>query len=156
MYDKLLVPLDGSKTAECVIPHVVKIAKDCSVKEIILLRVCTPVSILADYPSDMPDSWEEHVKDINYQASRQCSIYLDSVEEELKKTGLSNITVVGKLGDPVDEIIEFIEANDIGLVIMASHGRSGPGRWAYGSVAEKILRSVRTPVLVVHEGYPIK
>ncbi len=156
MYDKLLVPLDGSRTAECVIPHVVKIAKDCHVKEIILLRVCTPVSILADYPSDMPDTWEEHVKDINYQASRQCSIYLDNVEEELSKVGLSNITVVGKLGDPSKEIIDYIEGNDIGLVIMASHGRSGPGRWAYGSVAEKVSRTVCAPVMIIHEGCPIK
>ncbi|MBN1367868.1 MAG: universal stress protein [Dehalococcoidales bacterium] len=151
MYDKILVPLDGSKTAECVIPHVIKIAKECRVKEIYLLRVCMPVSVLADYPADMPETWEQHAKDINYQASRQCSIYLDTVEEQLKKAGLDKINVIGKLGDPANEIIDFIEENGIGLVIMASHGRSGPSRWVFGSVAEKVSRTVQVPVMIIHE-----
>jgi nucleotide-binding universal stress UspA family protein len=99
----------------------------------------------------MPEPWEQHVKEINYQASRQCSIYLDNVEEELKKSGLKNIRVVGKLGEPAKEIIDYVEKNGIGLVIMASHGRSGPGRWAFGSVAEKVMRSLDIPVMIVRE-----
>ena len=151
MYEKILVPLDGSKTAECVIPHVLEIAKNCHPTQIVLLRVCPPVSVLADYPADMPEPWEQHVKEINYQASRQCSIYLDNVEGELKKSGLKNIRVVGKLGEPAKEIIDYVEKNGIGLVIMASHGRSGPGRWAFGSVAEKVMRSLDVPVMIVRE-----
>lgn len=149
MYDKILVPLDGSKLAECVIPHVIKIATDCKVKEVILLRVCTPVSVLADYPTDMPDSWEEHVKRIDANSKRQCALYLDTVEEHLQQAGLKNVTVESRLGDPAKEIIEYINNNDIGLVIIASHGRSGPGRWAYGSVADKVFRSVCAPMMII-------
>jgi len=150
MYEKILVPLDGSKLAECVVPHVIKIAKDCKVKKVILLRVCTPINITADFPSDRPETWEEHVKNLNYIASRQCSLYLDDVEKMLRDAGLQNVEVVGLLGDAGSMIVDYINNNDIGLVIMASHGRSGPSRWAFGSVAEKVSRSSRAPVMIVH------
>ncbi len=150
MYDRILVPLDGSKLAECVIPHVIKIAKDCKVKKVILLRVCTPLSITADFPSARAETWEQHVKDMNYIASRQCSLYLDDVETVLKEAGLNNVEVVCPLGDAAKAIIDYIDNNGIGLVIMASHGRSGPSRWAFGSVAEKVSRSSRAPVMIVH------
>jgi nucleotide-binding universal stress UspA family protein len=149
MYDRILVPLDGSKMAECVIPHVLKITQDSKSKEVILLRVCEPVSILADYPANMKEPWEDHVKAVNEYSSRQCQMYLDTVEEELKAAGLKNLTTVGCLGNPANEIVNYVEKNNIDMVIMATHGRSGAGRWAYGSVAEKVLRSTCAAVLVI-------
>jgi nucleotide-binding universal stress UspA family protein len=149
MYDRILVPLDGSKLAECVIPHVLKIANDCKVHDVILLRVCEPVSVLADYPTDMPESWEEHVKAINTYSSKQCGLYLDDIEKKLKEAGLTNVKTEGTLGDAAALIVDYASKNNIDLIIMATHGRSGPGRWALGSVAEKVMRTTCVPVLTV-------
>ena len=149
MYDRILVPLDGSKMAECVIPHVLKIANDCRVHDVILLRVCEPVSVLADYPADMPEPWEEHVKAVNKYSSQQCGLYLDDIEKQLKEAGLANVITEGTLGDAATQIVEYANNNNIDLIIMATHGRSGASRWALGSVAEKVMRTTCVPVLSV-------
>jgi nucleotide-binding universal stress UspA family protein len=151
VYDKILVPLDGSKQAECVIPHVLEITRGNKSAQVILLRVCEPVSLLADFPADMKEPWDEHVKAINDATARQCSVYLDNVEERLKVEGLSNIKVVGRIGNPELEILDYIEKNDIDLVIMSSHGHSGTRRWAFGNVADKITHASPVSVLVVRE-----
>ena len=149
MYDKILVPLDGSKLAECVFPHVEKIAKDCEVKEVILLTICESPAIRSDYPASMPKSWEEHVTEVTTYSHQQCSLYLKDAEKQLKDSGLSNIKLDTSLGNPATEIADYAENNNIDLIIMASHGRTGPSRWAYGSVADKVFRSSCVPVLMV-------
>jgi len=148
MYDRILVPLDGSKLAECVLPHVEKIAKDCKVKEVILLRVCESPSILSDYPASMPLSWEEHVDQITTHAQQQCSLYLGNAEKQLRDLGL-NVRSDSRFGNAADEIVDYAAKNEVDLIIMASHGRSGLTRWAYGSVADKVFRSTCTPILMV-------
>jgi nucleotide-binding universal stress UspA family protein len=149
MYDNILVPLDGSKMAECVFPHVEKIARDCRVNEIILFRVCETPNVSSDYPASMPASWEEHIDELTNSANQQCSLYLKDAEKLLKDLGLNNIKLEATLGDPATEITEYTINNKIDLIIMASHGRSGPSRWAYGSVADKVFRSVCVPILMV-------
>jgi nucleotide-binding universal stress UspA family protein len=149
VFENILVPLDGSKTAECVIPYVISLVKQFKTLKVTLMRVCQPASILADYPEDMPDPWEEHVKAINTFASRQCGNYLDSVSRQLRETGINNVETIGKLGDPAGEITNYAAENHFDLIIIATNGRSGPGKWAFGSVAEKVLRSSRVPVLSI-------
>lgn len=148
MYNKMLVPLDGSKLAECVLPHVKELAKDCHVDEVILLRICEPPVILADYPANMPHGWEEHVKEETAFSQQQCSLYLGEVEKQLKAKGL-NVRVESRLGNPAQQITDCAEENEVDLIIMASHGRSGISRWAYGSVAEKVLHATCVPVLMI-------
>lgn len=148
MYDRILVPLDGSKLAECVIPHVVEIAKDCGAKEVILFRVCESPSILADYPASMPVSWEEHAAQMTVHAQQQCSIYLGDVEKQLRDLGLQ-VRTESRLGNAADEIVDFAANNAVDLIIMASHGRSGLARWAYGSVADKVFRFTCVPLLII-------
>lgn len=148
MYDRILVPLDGSKLAECVLPHVEKIAKDCKVKEVIILRVCEPPSILSDYPASMPTSWEEHVTQMTTYTQQQCSLYLGDVEKQLRDLGLK-VRSDSRLGNAADEIVDYAAKNEVDLIIIASHGRSGLTRWAYGSVADKVFRSTCTPILMV-------
>lgn len=148
MYQKMLVPLDGSKLAECVLPHVEALATGCRVTEVILFRVCQPPTIRADYPENMPVSWEEHVEQMTAHQQQQCGVYLEQVAAALRDRGLC-VTCVSKLGDASQEIVDFAEKNEVDLVVMASHGRSGPGRWAYGSVSDKVFRSTCVPVLMV-------
>jgi nucleotide-binding universal stress UspA family protein len=148
MYEKILVPLDGSKLAESVLPHVEAIARGCSVMEIILLRVCDAPSILADYPESGDRSWEKHVERMTTNAQQQCNIYLGDIEKQLKDKGFT-VRTESCLGKPAEAIVDFANKNKVDLIIMASHGRSGVSRWAYGSEADKVLRSSCVPVLLV-------
>ncbi len=148
MYNKILVPLDGSKLAECVLPHVENVAKGCGVSEVVLLRICEPPSILSDYPESMPRSWNENVSKMTKHMENQCSLYLGEIEKQLKDSGLY-VRTESRLGDAAAEIVDFADKNEIDLIIMASHGRSGPSRWAYGSTADKVLRSTCVPVMVI-------
>jgi nucleotide-binding universal stress UspA family protein len=148
MYRKILVPLDGSELAECVLPHLETVARGCSVVEIVLLRVCDAPNILADYPESKGKSWEKHVERMTTNAQKQCSIYLGGMEKQLRDQGFS-VKVESRLGKPAEEIINYTNQSDVDLIVMASHGRSGVSRWAYGSVADKVLRSTCVPVLLV-------
>ena len=148
MYRKILVRLDGSELAESVLPHVETIARGCSVVDIVLLRVCDAPSILADYPEGKGRSWDKHVEQMTTNAEQQCNIYLGNMEKQLRDQGFS-VKVESRLGKPAEEIVDFANKNGVDLIIMASHGRSGVSRWAYGSVADKVLRSTCVPVLLV-------
>ena len=148
MYEKILVPLDGSKLAECVMPHVERLAKDCQVKEVILLRMCEPLSILADYPASRPTTWDEHVTQMTTHAQQQCRLYLGDIEKQLGDAGIK-VRSESRLGNAADEIIDYVSKNNVDLIVMASHGRSGPSRWAYGSVTDKVSRSTCVPILIV-------
>lgn len=149
MYEKILVPLDGSYLAECVFPHVVKIAQDCKTREVILFRVCEAPAISSDYPATMPASWEEHVNEMTSSSHQQCSLYLKDAEKRLRDSGVTNIKLEARLGNPASEIVDYASANGVGLIIMASHGRSGASRWAHGSVADRVFRSTCVPILMV-------
>ena len=148
MYNKILVPLDGSKLAECVIPHVEELTKLNPKTQVILLRICEPPVIAADYPANMPDGWDEHVKLENDFVQRQCEIYLGDIEKQLKGKGL-NVKMESRLGNPAEQIAECAKNYKVDLIVIASHGRSGISRWAYGSVAEKVLHATSVPVLMI-------
>jgi len=146
----LLVPLDGSKEGESVLPHVEAIAKQrgVDVLPVVLLQVCEPPDIIADYPeAEMELSWEEHVKDETERARAAGERYLSGVENRLKDAGLTVRSEV-LLGEPADEIIGYVEKNPANVIAMTTHGRSGVSRWLLGSVAEKVLSAVPCPVLL--------
>ena len=148
MYKKILVPLDGSELAECVLPHVEELAGSGLVKEIVLLRICQPPDLIADYPESKNKTWEKHVEQLTSNVQQQCSLYINDVEQSLKDKGFK-VKAESRLGKPADEIVNYANKNKIDLIVMASHGRSGISRWAYGSVAEKVVRKAPCPVLTV-------
>ncbi|MFC2038459.1 universal stress protein [Chloroflexota bacterium] len=149
MFDRILVPLDGSQLAECVFPYLEKVTTDCQVKEVVLFTVCEPPSISSDYPESVRQSWDQHVRELMNISQNQCSLYLKDAEKKLIEMGITNLRIEASLGDPANEIADYASGNDIDLIIMASHGRTGPSRWAYGSVAEKVFRTTCVPVLMI-------
>jgi nucleotide-binding universal stress UspA family protein len=74
--------------------------------------------------------------------------YLAEVAERFKESGLKVRTEL-MIGDAADEILEYAKKHPVDLIAMATHGRSGISRWAYGSVASKVLREINTPLLLV-------
>jgi len=146
----ILIPLDGSKLAESVLPHVEALAKQWAdgKVEVVLLRVCQPPVVSSDYPSDMPLSWEEHVELETAKCKLVAGPYLAEIEKRLKEAGLKVHQEV-PLGKPAEAIIDYALSNRVSLIAMITHGRSGISRWAYGSVAEEVMLGAFTPVLLV-------
>jgi nucleotide-binding universal stress UspA family protein len=74
--------------------------------------------------------------------------YLDRIAGGFKEKNIDVETEV-LFGNPAEEIAVYAEINSIDLIIMASHGRTGPSRWAHGSVAERVFRAVDMPILMI-------
>jgi len=147
----ILVPLDGSKLAESLLPHAEALSRLHSGREIevVLIRVFEPPFITADYPEgSMRLSWEEHVERITNHFKKIAAQYLTGVERQLKNAGI-NVRSEVLMGQPADEIIDYASKNPLNLIVMATHGRSGVTRWAYGSVADRVLHGVPNPVFLV-------
>lgn len=149
----LLVPLDGSNLAESVLPHVETLARQrgTEVTEVVLLRINEPPQIPADYPATLPVTWEEHVEQEMARRKQEGEQYLASVQKKLEKLGIKARSEI-LIGRPADSIIDYSNQNPFSVVFMATHGRSGISRWAYGSVAEKVLTGGSTPLFLVRPG----
>ena len=147
----MLVPLDGSKLAESVIPHVEALAKQRGdeLVNVVLLRVCEEPFVTADYPeASINLSWQEHVRRIKEHFKQGAERYLAGVQKRLADAGL-RVRAEVLMGKPADEIINYAHQNHPNLIVMATHGYSGIGRWEYGSVADKVLHGVSSPILLV-------
>jgi nucleotide-binding universal stress UspA family protein len=146
MKQTILVPLDGSAQAETVLPHAVA-AAHATKSTLTLLQVVASSSMLemTVWPAGIPagsmlDSAEER---------RIAYAYLQTTASKLHDSGVEFATQVLE-GDPATEIVKRAQAGaDIGMIAMATHGRSGIGRWVFGSVAEKVLHGAPVPLLLV-------
>ncbi|MFC2018349.1 universal stress protein [Chloroflexota bacterium] len=146
MYQKILVPLDGSDFSEAALEHVKAIAMGCKVPEVILLMVVEPyhqVYISEDYWPTMTDDA------IAAQAKAQSSAkdYVSRLAKRLKKERLPVQTAIVS-GSPDSEILDYANKNQVDLIIMSTHGRSGISRWVFGSVTDRVIRNSAIPVLV--------
>jgi nucleotide-binding universal stress UspA family protein len=148
MYKKILVPLDGSKLAESVLSHVESLAMCLPEAEVILISVTERVTgfrAVDDYSQPLGERLVPEAVGKEERAARK---YLDGIGKKLEGKGIKVLTEV-LMGKPADEITLFATNEGCDLIIMASHGRSGPSRWTHGSVAEKVFRSNCAPILMV-------
>ncbi|HSK28752.1 MAG TPA: universal stress protein [Candidatus Limnocylindria bacterium] len=141
MYQRILVPLDGSATAETVLPYVEAFAAGFKTR-VELMSVIDLGAMTAHLSADKVPHLE---KLIAYEEIK-CAEYLKSVAE-----GFSGISVecrVGR-GTPAEAVLEMASKERDTLIAMATHGRSGAKRWLLGSVAEKVLRGTTQPLFLV-------
>lgn len=162
MYKKILVPLDGSKLAESALPHVEELAKGCDTEEVILVSVTERVQgfravegsaepgILSGggWGSSIQPPLQRLVPEAFGKKEKQAQRYLDRIAEKMKAKGI-NVSTEVLLWKPAEAIVGYAKQYGCDVIVMASHGRSGPSRWAYGSVADKVLRSSCIPVLMI-------
>jgi nucleotide-binding universal stress UspA family protein len=148
MFKKILVPLDGSKLAESALDYVADLSTRLGVEKVTLVSVTERVQgyRLIDDPAAAGEGRlaPEAVGKMETQAQK----YLNRVGKGLQAKGIKVETEV-LLGDPAHEISLYASSPGADLLVMASHGRSGPSRWAHGNVADKILKAVCIPVMVV-------
>ncbi len=146
MYNRILVPLDGSKLAECVLPHVESIARGCGAREVIFMRVVEPFHLQSG--GDGFSMSDKDINRINSENKTDAENYLGRLTSQTKYEGV-NVRSEVIIGRPMETIAEYATKKDVDLITIATHGRSGISRWVWGSVADRILRSACVPVLMV-------
>ena len=144
MYNTILVPLDGSKRAEVILPHVEELAQRNNAK-VVFIRVVEPYRIPAELEIT---SFEQTQEAFNKLQAKQAESYLAGLKEKFREQGINAYTLVIN-GSVVEAIINAAESEGADLIAIASHGRSGLPRVFYGSVAAGVLHRVDRPLLVI-------
>lgn len=141
MYKRILCTLDGSPLAEQALPHALTMVKAFDAK-LVLLRV-VEIPSLPVLPELAPVEIE-----LLPQLEDEAKAYIQSKVDELRAQGFD---VEGDVveGRAAEAIADYAGDHDIDLIVMATHGRSGLSRWAFGSVAERVLRMATCPVLLI-------
>lgn len=150
MYKKIVICLDGSDLAEQVLPYAAELAQRFS-SELVLLRVVPePVIFTPGIPGTpgAPVVTSRMGKQVESE-ERQSETYLSSVADRLLKQYNLHPESVTSLGAAGKTIVEYAGANEVDLIAIATHGRTGPGRVIFGSVADYVLRQSRLPVLLI-------
>jgi nucleotide-binding universal stress UspA family protein len=143
MYKTILVPLDGSKRAEAILPHVENLALSLNAK-VILFKVAEP-SLMLEYDEVIDMSTYLEKSD---QQKKDADDYLTSLREKFRAKGIESQTLIGH-GPVVKSIIDAAEQENAKLVAMASHGHGGLLRTFYGSVAAGVLQRIDRPLLLI-------
>lgn len=137
-YDRILIPTDGSEAATAAIDHGIAIAEQYDAT-IHALSVVDSSALAGSYDigvgPDIIEPWEE-----------DCEQAVADVTEKCENRGLNSITEVAQ-GTPYRAIQDYIDDEDIGLVTMGTHGRTGLERYFIGSVTERVVRTSDVPVL---------
>jgi nucleotide-binding universal stress UspA family protein len=144
MFENILVPLDGSSLAECVLPHAVGVARAFGSK-ITLLQVLERVRAQGGSQFVDPLGW--------YIGEAESRAYLDSWAARLQEAGLQVDTVLLE-GKAARRIIEHTHDQGVDLVMLSSHGRSGLSDWNVSSIVQKIILRAFVPVMVVRAYQP--
>ena len=144
MYKKILVPLDGSKRAERILPHVEELASRYKAK-VILLTALDYIFAAGVEGSFIEFSEKEEDFNARYQEAES---YLKRISEKFRKKDINTQKVV-VYGPAVERIIHIAEKENADLIAMTSHGGGGLTRVFYGSVAAGVLNRVDRPLLVI-------
>jgi nucleotide-binding universal stress UspA family protein len=145
MFEHILVPLDGSALAEKVLPHAVIMARTFDAR-ITLLR-----AVERQFGAEMPSV----IDPMNWEIRKsEAQAYLDEVGTRLAEMDLQVHQILAE-GPAAERIIDFARANDVDLIVISSHGRSGLTEWNISSVVQKVILGAYTPALIVRAYRPV-
>jgi nucleotide-binding universal stress UspA family protein len=139
MLESILVPLDGSTLAECVLPHVVALA-DAFGSQVVLLRVLDQHQSAESIHTVDPLTWQLN--------KTEADLYLDSVRARLQEAGLQVQTELLE-GPAAENIVSAAQNHNADLIIMSSHARSGLTGWGISSIVQKVVLSAPTSLMIV-------
>jgi len=137
MYEKILVPLDGSELAEVALPYAEELAGRLG-SQVTLLCVSESDQVLPHYQCDI---YLKRLVDTTKRNAENCWGKARGKEVKVETAILA--------GYPAEQIVDYAAKEDIGLIVMATHGRTGVKRWALGSVASKVVKATRRPVALI-------
>ncbi len=139
MFNSILVPLDGSLLAECVLPHIGTIAKAFD-SEVILMRLLE---------KNQPNSSAQLFDLLNWQINKsQASLYLDKVKTKFQDLKIRAISTVQE-GLVAEGIVEYAQSKGIKLIVLSTHGHSGLSQWGISSISQKVILNAPTSVLII-------
>jgi len=178
-YNKVIVPLDGSKLAESVLPHVEKIAKGCAIPQVILVTVTEPVRVKTPKGERLERLPTWHSTPVLFYGSVTSywggsqgvpgGVVPASITDlpltigKMAKTGYNylakiagdlekkgvQVTVAVLIGNIAEEITHFAQEEKADLIVMASRGKTSLRRWDVGNAAQKVFRTTDIPILLV-------
>ena len=146
MFNKILLPLDGSELGEVALPYVKEMAV-AGKAEVILFQVVAPphdIQLAETYTPHLAHLSDEYIA----HASTAAKDYLNKVRRRLTRKGIKAHSEV-EVGQPAEKIIECAQEKEVELIVLSTHGRSGVGRWLFGSVADKVVHGSEKPVLLI-------
>ncbi len=149
MFERILVPLDGSQVGEAALSHVERLVSKIGPKvktEVILFQVISSLShyVIAGEASVQVPYTDREVA----QIKRKVKEYLEKAGEDLRNVRVTVKTQVAT-GKAAEEIIKAAEELKVDLIAMSTHGRSGLSLLTFGSITGKVLRTSGVPVLVI-------
>ena len=138
-FKKILVPLDGSELAEAALASALAFAEALSA-DVVLLRVVVPLAIKLD-----PDLYQRVIEN----GKKEAEAYLNSIQS---RSLSSSVRIKSEImvGKAAKSIVDYAQENEIDLIVISSHGRSGISRWVYGSIADKVLYHATCAMAVIH------
>lgn len=160
MFKTMLVPLDGSEMSEAVVPYAEDMAKCYDAGVILLQVVPTPqdraTGSLFQPSLAVPGSSDDMVvashplyRDQEMESARAAvERALSGTRRRLLDAGI-DARIVVLFGRVADKIVEYAEKEGVDLIIMSTYGRTGLGRWAFGSVTKRVMRATSVPVLLI-------
>jgi nucleotide-binding universal stress UspA family protein len=141
MYEKILVPMDGSDLAELAIRHAQEIARGARSEILLLQAVNFPYPVVPE-AALVPDAkWLAGAK-------KDASRYLEGIAAPLREAGMRVRTLLDER-PPADAILHVTAREGVDLIIMSTHGRGGLSRMLMGSVAESVFRATSRTVMLV-------
>ena len=143
-YKKILVPWDGSGWGRRAIPHAMDIALANDSELIILYVFRPPGTEFADQISLAGQDGQIQQLRNNVEQS------LTGIANELRPQGIKVQTLILENTGVASAICDYVRDENVDLVVMSTHGRTGIARFLFGSVAAKVMEEVKVPVLLVH------
>ncbi len=149
-FRKVLVPLDGSTLAEQVLPVVTELAIRFSSKLVLLSVIQTPRTSISsiDFGPVVSELSIDEERALVEAAAARARSYLETAAKSLRDRGLQ-VQYVTERGSPGEGIVRYAKANEVDLIAIATHGRSGLRRLVFGSVADQVLRESGLPILLI-------
>lgn len=141
MYERVLLPTDGSETADRAVDQAIDIANkyDAALHALYVVDETEPVLNVRGSDESF-DRLEDEGEGV-----------VDDVTERARRASVSSVAGSVQQGEPAETILEYVDSNGIDLVVMGTHGRSGLDRHLLGSVAEKVVRHAAASVLTVRK-----
>lgn len=144
MYQKILVPLDGSVKSELSLPVVRQLVQSMHSQVYLLVSVDLGHVLFVEENATLP----ANLIKLKQQQVEEAKKYLEQLQERLKAEGFE-VHIQVEQADPRDAIRNFVLNQGIDLIVMTSAGKNNWMRWISGSIADQVLRSSPCPVLVV-------
>ncbi len=149
-FNRILVPVDGSPFSESTFPYVVGLTKNTN-KETLLLHICEPPIVPSYGSRPINPTWKKNRDDMWDEMAKLSTTYLKKTTAALKNKGIKvkSRVIKAQTGEVAKTIMQVSKEENIDLIISAIQGRSGVSRWAYGSIARKIVEESSQPILLI-------